>query len=52
MVTVPTFYGTMRAYQVISGSDGFSLTQVQVVPDIQIKVVHMVYSYQILEQYY
>ena len=24
MVTVPTFYGTMRAYEVISGSDGFS----------------------------
>ena len=24
MVNVPTYYGTMRAYQVISGSDGFS----------------------------
>jgi len=24
MVNVPTFYGTMRAYQVISGSDGYS----------------------------
>ena len=24
MVNVPTYYGTMRAYQVISGSDGYS----------------------------
>jgi len=24
MVSVPTYYGTMRAYQVISGSDGYS----------------------------
>ena len=24
MVTVPTYYGTMRAYQVISGSNGIA----------------------------
>ena len=52
MVTVPTFYGTMRAYEVISGSDGLSYNSGSGGTDIQNKVVHMVYFYQILEQYY
>ena len=55
MVNVPTYYGSMRAYQVISGSNGIAATGTgnrttsEVMPQYQ---VHMVYSSQILEQFY
>ena len=52
MVNVPTYYGTMRAYQVISGSDGYSYNSGSGGSGYTVSQDHMVYSYQILELYF
>ena len=57
MVKVPTYYGSMRAYQIISGSNGIAYNSgtgnaTTSEGYAAVSVVHMVYFYQILEQYY